>query len=79
MDGVGAWSIATVSPHKRETHGQVKVSVRAVLDRHADRSTFPTIDSQPDIDHLIFRWVIQCNADNRSPEKSGENLKSTDT
>ena len=47
--------IGDLSSRERETHGRVEGFLEAVLDHGAGWSVLSTVDSQPNIDRLIFR------------------------
>ena len=68
--------IGHLPSRERDAHGRVKVFVEVVLDRDTGWNVLATVDSQPNIDHLVFRRVRQRNTNRGLPQKSGENLES---
>ena len=72
---VGMYELAC---REGDAYGGVEITIEAILDHRAGGGSFSTVDSQSDIDRLVFWQMGEGDADCGLPQKSGENLESTD-
>jgi len=67
-----------LSSRERNAYSGIEVSIEAILDHRTGGSAFSAVDSQPEVNYLVFWQVRESDTANGLPQKSGENLERSD-